>query len=252
MKSDAFHSNKDSCILAAAAGKVVGSPWTFFPSAPELISCLQNASSGHLVQTYTLHSMLCLFLPVKPDIYQTGWLQLNWMGKDIGCCGGKVYPSCTSMHWKAEGLLWWKESEGAGSNQYLMTSSDSQPLKQLSHGNTQKCVLEYFGQQNYSQTFIDKVWRSLALPMKTLFSSVQLPMLWGVFPGVLNQDSWWHQLKTVEKYHFRHVRQKEQKKSYYIVTRNVGARWAPTLRTGFGPFGPASLHPLRPSGCSSC
>ena len=77
------------------------------------------------------------FLPRKPDL----------VGEctQYSCCGGKVYPSCTSMHWDCEGLLCWKESEGAGSNQYLMPTSDSQPLKQLSHGNAEKapfaCVL---------------------------------------------------------------------------------------------------------------
>ena len=122
-----FCSNNDSCILLAMARKVEGSPWTFFPSAPELISCLQNASSSHLVQTYTLHSRL----------YKTRYLP-NFV------CGRKVYPCRTSMHWKAEGLLCWKESEGAGSNQYLMPGSDSQPLKQLSHGNAQKALFACF------------------------------------------------------------------------------------------------------------
>ena len=98
-------------------GKVVESlSWTFFPSAPELISCLQNASSGHLVQTYTLHSMLLLFLPpYKKNGYSciARCLQnrvnssLNQLGKTLNIgsqpCGGKVYPGCTSIHCIGEG-----------------------------------------------------------------------------------------------------------------------------------------------------
>ena len=106
MKSNAFHSNKDSCILEVVAGKVVGSPWTFFPSAPELISCLQNASRGHLVQTYTLHSRLFfILLPWKKHI----WI--------FDCKGTiktekytqlfkKVYLGCTSLHWRGKTMAY--------------------------------------------------------------------------------------------------------------------------------------------------
>ena len=90
--------------------------WTFFPSAPELISCLQNASSGHLVQTYTLHSMLLLFLPpymkngyscIARCLQNRVNSSLNQLGKalNIGSkpCGEKVYPGCTSIHCIGEG-----------------------------------------------------------------------------------------------------------------------------------------------------